>query len=574
MKPPKNALILAALTLALPCSASANSSKAGSLSEPNTSSTAPAEKTPDASAKPGSTSATDSTSSSTNGKDAPAAAVPPAQPQQSTPAPEVSGVTLGLEERFRFEGYNNVDFNRAKPDRLNLIRMRTRPYADVNFNDYLEGYVRLGWEGLKRMDDPAYPLSPAGSEQASPYMAGEMWFSSAYIKVKKFPGLENLSLQVGRFDMVKGEGWLFNDPSGVDGSRDGYTNGFDLAYTAGKSKMEFIGIYDPRYDEFFPTLNPTPIVDPTNPANNGTIKGVVLSEAEVGKQLQEWDQTALGVYYTNRERRYTDVDSYAFFNRSYGDIRKPASYLYLPDRSFGLFGGRIVQRLKQIPGLSLTGEFAYEAGTESSMHSRSANFDMRAWAGFGYAKKSFRVKFSPYVTAGFWALSGQNPNSRTVGNFDAMFNRTFNTQLSGDAPSWSEFFAYSYGYEEGTFYWTNLKMAQVESGFSPDKRVTLVAGYAHLDSMEPFAVNPFHAAGSVAPAAAPAGVFASGLGRGQLAKVKAIYKISPHVSGYINLEKFFPGDFYVPQNSGYWFRADITYKFKGFLPFQHKESGQ
>jgi hypothetical protein len=139
--------------------------------------------------------------------------------------------------------------------------------------------------------------------------------------------------------------------------------------------------------------------------------------------------------------------------------------------------------------------------------------------------------------------------------------------LTGEAPSWSEFYIFSQGYEEGSYYWTNLKMAQVESGFTPVKQLTFVGGYAHLDSMQPFAVNPYHAVGSVEPAKAAAGVFGDGLGRGQLAKVRMIYRISPSVQGYVNLEKFLPGDFYTPQHSGYWFRSEITYRFNRFAPF-------
>ena len=116
-------------------------------------------------------------------------------------------------------------------------------------------------------------------------------------------------------------------------------------------------------------------------------------------------------------------------------------------------------------------------------------------------------------------------------------------------------------------------MAQAEAGFTPVKQLTFVGGYAHVDSMYPFAVNPYHVAGSVSPAAPPAGVFGTGVGRGQLAKARAIYRISPSVFGYINLEKFFPGDFCVPQNSGYWFRCEINYRFKGFVPL-HKANSQ
>ena len=70
-------------------------------------------------------------------------------------------ITYGFDERFRFEGYNNADFNSAKADRLNQLRMRTRLFSDINFNEYLEGYVRMGWEGIKRTTDSSYPVGVA-----------------------------------------------------------------------------------------------------------------------------------------------------------------------------------------------------------------------------------------------------------------------------------------------------------------------------------------------------------------------------------------------------------------------------
>jgi len=500
-----------------------------------------------------------------NAPNRPSSAPSTAQAPANGAKPETS-ITYGFEERFRFEGYNNADFNSAKADRLNQFRMRTRPYVDLNFNEYLEGYVRMGWEGIKRTNDPSYPSAKV-NEQASPFTAGELWFDNAYLKMKKFPGAENLSMQAGRFEIVKGDGWLFSDPSGLDGSREGYDNAVDLAYRYKNSKLELIGIDNPKYDEFFPVWNKLSITDSANPYNVGPVKSYIPALAENGKQLQEWDQTAVGAYYTNRELKNTDIDAYTFFNKSYGDIRKQSFYMYLPDRAYTLFGGRAVQRVKQIPGLSVTGEAAYEAGTEDSRKAGVPNFDIRAWGGYGYAKQKFSVKTKPYVTAGFWALSGQNPNSRTVGNFDPLFQRSSNTSLTGDAPSWSEFYIFSQGYEEGSYYWTNLKMAQVESGFTPVKQLTFVGGYAHLDAMQPFAVNPYHAVGSVEPAKAAAGVFGDGLGRGQLAKVRMIYRITSSVQGYVNLEKFLPGDFYVPQHSSYWFRSEITYRFNRFAPF-------
>src|SRR3984957_8712849 len=68
--------------------------------------------------------------------------------QASVAAPETP-VTYGFDERTRFEGYNNADFNAAKSDRLNQFRTRVRPFADINFTEYLEGYGRMGWGGVK-----------------------------------------------------------------------------------------------------------------------------------------------------------------------------------------------------------------------------------------------------------------------------------------------------------------------------------------------------------------------------------------------------------------------------------------
>ena len=60
-------------------------------------------------------------------------AVPAAVPQATPVKAEAPGVTFGFDERSRFEGYNNADFNDAKHVRLNQIRRRVRRYADVNF---------------------------------------------------------------------------------------------------------------------------------------------------------------------------------------------------------------------------------------------------------------------------------------------------------------------------------------------------------------------------------------------------------------------------------------------------------
>src|SRR5262249_29352981 len=110
------------------------------------------------------------------------APVPSAKPQSLAAASEAPGTTFGFEQRFRAEGYNNADMNQSSLDKMRQVRFRARAYADINFNSYLEAFIRVANEGYKRTSDPSFPLSASGAEQSSPYMTGEFWFDSAYLK--------------------------------------------------------------------------------------------------------------------------------------------------------------------------------------------------------------------------------------------------------------------------------------------------------------------------------------------------------------------------------------------------------
>jgi hypothetical protein len=489
-----------------------------------------------------------------------AAAVP------STPAAaEPPGITFGVDERFRGEGSNNADFNGALNDRLRQVRFRTKALVDIRFNDNVELFTRLAQEGIKRTTDPGQ----AFHGQASPFYAGETWFDAAYLKLNRLPGAPNLSLQVGRFEIIKGDGWLFADPSSLDGGRSNYSNAFSLKYSRQKSTFELLGILNPKYDEFFPVIAPLAAFNRSNPAASGAVSGANPALTQSGKQLQEWDEAALGVYYTNRRRANTDIDSYVFFQRASNDIRSPGNYLYLPDRHFTVLGGRMVRRLQRVRNLSLVGEFSYELGTESSMRPEVPNFDIRAWGGYGYVSKRSERKTRPFVMAGFWAMSGQDPHSRTVGNFDPLFARWGHSPALGEEPDWSDFYVNSLGPESGNRFWTNLKLAQLESGFTPLKPITITVAYARLGAFDPFAVNPFHAAGSVSPAT-PTGIFGTGATRGQWVKARVQFTLARNFQGFVNVEKFFPGSFYAVRDDGYWYRVQLVYTYRYFLPFQKR----
>ena len=87
--------------------------------------------------------------------------------------------------------------------------------------------------------------------------------------------VKGLSLRLGRQNLIKGEGFLILEGNPWDGSRSIYHNAAVLAYERGKSKLELIGIFDPRMDRYLPRIN------------------------DKHRQLVEWNESALGAYYTD-----------------------------------------------------------------------------------------------------------------------------------------------------------------------------------------------------------------------------------------------------------------------------------
>jgi hypothetical protein len=429
-------------------------------------------------------------------------------PSQSSPnagskeAPKAakwkSWLGFGFDHRFRHEDWNDIqDQNSSTNDEKHWNSFRQRLW----FSAYLgtpniELYGRL----LNQFTKSTTPYVPLNLD--------EVIFDNLYLNFKKtfIPGV---SVKIGRQDITFGEGFIILDGGSSDGPRSVYFNAVDITYARKKSKLDLIGILNPRQDRFLPVIH------------------------DQHKNLNESDEQAIAAYYTDKNHKNTNFELYYFLKKEIHDYRASTNVQFRPDRHVSTAGGRIVQKLGH--GLTATGEFAIQKGKQHP------DTTIQAWGGYGYLKKQFEAKYSPYVTGGYLALSGDDPSTpnRHEG-WDPLFLRW---------PKWSALYVWSLLPEKGLSYWTNMKMVQAEAGFTPWKPITL-KGIVYLnDAFHPYAPgNPK--------------VFGNGTRRGVMPQIVASYNFGKSIFGEVRYEILSPGDFYTGSSKGHFFRFELNYAFK------------
>ena len=258
----------------------------------------------------------------------------------AAPAQEVPEARFGIEQRIRNENWNNLfDFSNLRDDQRNQIRYRSRVWAQLPF-----GAVEFN-VGLNSETNQKIGMNNTVDEAV---------FDTLNLNVRRLFA-KGLSLKVGRQDLMRGEGLILFEGTSGDGSRSTYFNAIDLAYAFGKSKIEAIGILDPRQDRFLPRIN------------------------DQHKFLQDWDEQALGLYYTGNHFTNTSIEAYFFHKKELHDRLAPADPQFQPDRRVETAGARLNQRLN--PRWSVRAEVAGQWGVQHP------TTPIRAWAAYGYFKR-------------------------------------------------------------------------------------------------------------------------------------------------------------------------------------------
>lgn len=402
-------------------------------------------------------------------------------------SPEPSVFEFGFEQRVRNENWNNItDYSDARDDEREQIRYRTRVWAKAPLGHSVDFFVGLNQETADRMrQDNTFD---------------EVFVEAAYLDFKRL-FVDGLSLRVGRQNLIRGEGFILIDGNPWDGSRSMYYNAVDLSYERGKSKVELIGILNPSRDRMLPRIH------------------------DQHRNLLDWDDKGIGSYYTHA----SGLEGYYFYKRETNALRPFLGGRPQQDRHIHTAGTRTVRKLR--PGWTGTAEFAYQWGAE-----RPA-IRLTGWGGYAHLRRTWTDRpWKPYVQAGYWAMSGDNPATPGYEGWDPLFSRW---------PKWSETYIYSQMREVSIGYWTNLGMWQAELGMAPRKPLNLRLTYYRMNSFHPFPGDP--------------GIFGDGRRRGDNLQARFDYAIGPHWKGHAVYERHIPGSFYRAQNPGYFLRFELSY---------------
>jgi hypothetical protein len=400
---------------------------------------------------------------------------------------------LGGEERVRSENwYNLSDFNSAATDSRHQWRFRTRMWGKLGLGTRTEFMVGLNNESRR-----------IGIPETTPVW-DETVFETLYLD---YTVNAHWRLRVGRQNLARGDGFIAMDGSPLDGSRTQYVNGLLAALTLGKSKLELFALSDPSQDQYLPVFN------------------------DKDKQLIEWDERALGAYYTEGRFRNTALEAYYVFKYELHDHRPSTNPAAQGDRQVHTLGARCVRQLGG--GWSATAEGAGQLG------SQDPSADIRAWGTQGQLKKTFGGATRPSFGAGWIGLSGDDPTTAANESWDPLFARF---------PKWSELLLYTLATEKGAGYWTNLAAGQLEFQMTLAPPVNLRASYYRLGAFHPFpGKTSMYSAGSV---------------RGDLFQARVDVKPNDTWRGHMVAEYLAPGSFYTGSDTAWFFRAEAVLTLK------------
>ncbi len=406
-------------------------------------------------------------------------------------------IQFGFEQRVRNENWNNLfDYSDDKDDQRNQVRLRSRVWASVPLGSNFSVFAGLDSETNKKI--------------GTDLVADEVMFEALYGDVKRV-FTPKLSLRFGRQDLIRGEGFLLSDATPWDGSRSSFVNAANLTWHAGKgSNVEFLAIFDPARDRFLPRMN------------------------NQHRALNDWQDRALAAYWTKALTDSSQLETYYFFKTETDDPRPLTNYQHQPDRYIHTLGGRLSGKLHK--GWSYASEWAFQSGHQSD------HAGIRAWGGYANLRRTFEMKYQPYLSAGYTAMSGDDPATSTVEYFDPLFSR---------AAKWGDLLLYSMFPEKGVAYLTNVRTPSVEAGFSPWKRLALRSTYYRLDAFHPFVGCP---------------QFGAGTHRGGLFQARGDITMNRQWRAHVIYEGFSPGDFYAGTARGYFLRFEISFLVRARIP--------
>ncbi len=398
-------------------------------------------------------------------------------------------------ERIRQESWDNtMSLDEGAADTSAYLRLRSSLGAQWKPGPAWDLHLRLTNENRVYL---APKLDP---RLKTDFNVHEVFFDQLYVRWQN-PGRLPLTVTLGRFDMMLGEGFLVMDGGPLDGSRSGYFNGLRLDYALkNKNALTFFFIRQPRTDTLLPVVN------------------------DKDQAMVEQEEQGLGFCFSGHANR-TGLEAYLF--------RKDAfAFGLLPAGAIHVAGGRLVHPFTA--KLSLTAEGAVQLGTLGENRRRGLG---------GYFhldhKPGRRFPLPALLTLGGIYLSGDDPATSRHEGWDAAFSRW---------PKWSDSLIYLQAKETRVADWTNFISIYGNLVFEPLENARLSLAWHRLAAAEK----------------TPPTALLSGKGqlRGDLFIAKVTYDVSKNLAGRLIWEYFRPGNFYAAGADSYhWIQFELFFRF-------------
>lgn len=417
----------------------------------------------------------------------------------------VKGLTLGADQRLRLEYFDNaITLNgKAKGHEWDFGRFRTRIWGQYAPCKEFEVGVRLAWEWRHWQEPDSKP-------EWQWYSA---FFDNLYATVRPMP---NLSIKIGRQDIILGDGWLVLEGTPLDGSTSIYFDAVRATYAMPDCKTTVEAIYIQQYaspDIWLPTINDNDI-----------------------NQIEQNERGVI-LYVTNKSLPQTQIDGYFIYKHNQ-PIALPTpdpTKVPLTQSDMGDIytpGFRVVHNFDA----HWTGrvEAAYQFGGKNGRR-------MDAWGLNSRLTYNCNDDWKNQVYMGFEYLSGDKPGDKTNQQFDPLWGRW---------PQFSELYVYSYAQETRIAETTNLLRFGPGYTVFPTKQLELNFTYNALFANE----NTLRGR---------SGFASHGNFRGSLFTAIGKYKFNEHASAHLWGEYFVPGNYYDSNkgDSAVYLRAELVLTF-------------
>ncbi len=454
-----------------------------------------------------------------------AAATPAASPAVTTVAPEaqpapattwvddvkrpVSWLSWGADLRLRevyFDNAITLNGNAANHDRR-FERIRGRLWSTITPSEQLDINMRVVWEGR-------YYGRPSALEG---WYGGTIQFDNLNFKLKN-PGDLPMTLQIGRQDIIMGDGWLVVDASPLDGSR-------MIAFDAARLTWDFKDVAT-KLDVIY--------ID-----QGGADDRLLNPINDLEEDQSEQDERGVILWVNNKSIKSTQLDGYFIYKADEGQgtlLRQAGGTTFASPSNDGesyTVGGRIQYDFDD--------NWKADAQGAAQFGDRNGR-SILAGGAKGAVIYSFNDGWKNQIKGSYEYLSGDDPS--TAGQDEAF------DPLWGRWPHWSELLIYTYAAETRLSQVTNLHRLGLGWTAKPIEKVELCANYHFLLADEN-------------TRAGTAGFSSGGDVRGHLVTAVMRYKINRHVSGHLTGEVFMPGNYYASprDDTALFLRAEVVFTF-------------